>query len=271
MLRELFDRVIEIASAQLKPTGLTDVMINANGEVTDLDEYRPSPRVFAHSATMRSADSFVAYFNRNKECRSVIFADKEVKENCPEIRAIFDFMEPTTEPTEGNANSYANPKLGWKRNSATLKLRLDSDWQSLRDIAKNSLSQESFAEWLEDHRDNITGTNHAELIEIVERMKITSGVRFESKINRSTGETTFSYADEQIGAGTVTIPHSFKFIAPVYEHGAIEEIEVRIRYRLRDGALSFTLAPYRMDVAEDSAFRKIIGDIETGTGTNVFI
>ena len=158
---------------------------------------------------------------------------------------------------------------------ATLKLALSTEWMvwitAAADTKRQGLTQEEFAEFLEEHGINVRTPTAAELIELVTKMQITRNVNYKRSINLQDGRQQFTYMNEN-ESGETAFPARLELGIPVFKGGEHYKVTVLLRYRLQDGgSLRFGLIVHRMEEILRDAFQGDLKAIQEKTEVPVHI
>lgn len=222
-------------------------------ETLDLEKYMNTPRRAAGVATLRNPASFISYVNDYKQAECTqLFADDR------SVTAVF--------------NHHARHALdaGWSDWRAVLELKYTPAWTGWVGMAsKGWMDQASFAEHLEENYLDVVTPDGAALLEIVTNLKLASASVVESKLNPSTGAIRLRYEENFIpqgggDAGVLEIPSHIGLKLAVFDGGEVFDIEALLRYRVANGAVSFSVK-YRNDLQRkfDEAFEQMCSAIET--------
>lgn len=212
------------------------------------------PAVIA-SATLLEAESFCAYCQRYKTDGSIYFFNR--KRRC--FTAILN--------APANADS---PE--WGDHVATYPVSLTEEFQEWCELAKGSVGQAALAEFLEDHVAQIEKPDAGLFIDAVRTIQLHKGVTFDSVVRSNEG-LQISYREEirqtdQYGAPKdITIPERFLLRIPLFEGGQAVSLEVKLRYRLSDGDLTFTLKMVDLPSVIRNAELLLVSRVEATLGT----
>lgn len=245
-----------------------------------LRAYDTRPRRRAGLARLDDLASFEAHVKRHRAPNSALFASKDG----PALLAVFDYNDPGPEaPGETTA------RFGQHR--AEYRFPLSDEWKAWSARSLATLTQSAFAEFLEDRAVDViepkrASTSTSELCASLDLalaspariMELSRGlaVRVNSKIaaavNLASGEGQFTYAtehqDEQ--GASLKIPKGFLISLPVFEKDAPYQVLVRMRYRVKDGHVAWTLAPHDLPRILSHAFDLAAKNAAQSTGLPLF-
>jgi len=282
----------------------TEILLtpNANGGFTAqgvkdfLDPYRTKPERRTGTAKLTHLQSFIAHTNRFKDENSGLFAIDH--RDSPSIQCVLNYH------TKG---ADSPPRFGDHR--ATYNFPLSDEWKAWREVDGEAIEQRDFAEFLEDRildvmplpdfmtADRATGAKNknpeneadqrlkdlvekiggkpcgpAKLMELAKGLRIHDAQVVKEIVNTNTGEGQLKFESEHKdeSGSPINIPNLFLIAIPVFQHGELYRIAVRLRYRLRSGRISWSLTMHRPDLIQDSAFSEACERASTETGLPLF-
>jgi uncharacterized protein YfdQ (DUF2303 family) len=259
-----------------------DALLVPNGyEIRDMEPYlekfRSSPRRRKGIANLDTVESFIGHVMRFKDDHTAIFASK----TDTRFLAVLDYHEKRAEgkPRFGEHRTFYAP-------------RKSREWDVWVGKNRQGMSQSDFAEFLEDNLGDILssedgipenieilatqfGTDFASpsrLLELSRGMKVHSNDTVKQAVNLATGEVTVQYVTEHHDGGNkpLKVPGLFMIAVPVYEGGQLYQIAVRLRYRVKEGRITWFYELYRHDKVLDDAFEGVCGLVEGETSLPVF-
>lgn len=227
-----------------------------------LDAYRTAPERRKGTSKHTTVESLIAHANDYKDANSVIFVNEG--EN-PSITAIYNY------------NKKGGDYDGGQRfgdHKAVYAFPLSDAWKEWTDQSGEPLDQLAFANFIEDHildlmavpsdKDKTPGAENIRAI--AEKLGLTIAgpekiltlargisVHENSKAvqihNTTTGEMQVEFKSEHADAEgqRFTPPGLFLIGVPVFDKGAVYRIPVRLKYRLRGGAISWTFEVLKED------------------------
>ncbi len=174
---------------------------------------------------------------------------------------------------------------GFGDHRVVYKIPKSDEWKAWMDVAGVPMSQGVFAEFIEDHGLDIVGEPVESLPQRVQSFLVEQGLslatprqmvefsrglavhrnrKVDQKVNLSTGEVRFQTEDEDVTKdGTkLKIPGAFMIRIPVFLNGPTWLIPVRLRYRIKEGTINWSIAPYKADLVQKTAFDEIVDVIE---------
>lgn len=225
----------------------------------DLEKYFDSPfRKRANMAFVAVA-SFVEYVNDHKDDQATILTGS----------ADSGWIKATIDGDQRGVNNEVNG--GWKEHNAMLKLGDSPDWKRWEEAAGEWMTQEQLAEFLEEMDHTVVEPDGATLIELVEKLKITSDRRFESSVNRTSGKVSLTYVDDVSVKGEVKFPEKLSICVAPFAFADPVDMLVHLRYRLREGSVRFCLKMHRPDVVKREAFDAVCAIVKDAVGLSVLL
>ncbi len=210
------------------------------------------------AVSVKDVPSFLAYVEKFKGSGTALFADRDKGT----VIAHLDYHAGAEAPGE-------------RKHVATLNLGLSRQWKTWMTINRKRTEQSAFGEFLEDNLPDILEPDAAELLESARNLTLHKDVSFESRAKVADGSIRFAY-EEVVSQGkrengTIDVPERLKLSIPLFENGAAIDIEVRLRYKLEDGKLYFTVILDQAESALETAFAEILAQIEKGTGLKPYL
>lgn len=219
----------------------------------DTERYEATPSRKTGHATLTDDDSLVAYVKRHADDETTtLWGDLDRGS----IVAVF------------NDHNAATDDGGWGDHRATLKLRETEDWKHWLKNDGQLLSQDAFAEHIEDGVDAIREPAAATMLEIAQSFHAKSGASF-SGGRRLSGEVQFTY-EETVTAkagnkGSLEVPETFVLGLAPFEGNDPYAITARFRYRLVDGRLALGYRLIRPDKIRRAAFDDVAAAVNAAT------
>jgi uncharacterized protein YfdQ (DUF2303 family) len=224
------------------PTGVT---------AESLERFLPFPQRERGSVTFQKLGSLLDYAERHHEQgATAIFADADGHHVC----AVLNWHAPATD---------VSSTAGWGDHSLIYSMKFTREYQDWTGIAGRSLTQTQFAEFLEEHLDNIQKPEPAALLEAVSRLSGKRNISFESSKRLDNGDVSIEWKeDTQTSNGA--FPSRFMIQIPIYrgaEKATTFEINALLRYRINDGKLAFEVKLLHVDAIRDLAFDQVLSEI----------
>lgn len=265
--------------------GVADVLVVPSGKrIEDLrpiiDARLPAPRRRTGTARVTTLESFTALVRRFADEHSAIFAVDDRR--APRLIAVLDYHEQTAKGA---------PRFGTHR--VEYAFPLSDEWRAwLAFAARDQISQRDLAEFLEEHivdvrapeslgeattqlgaQLGITYAGPAALMALSRGLSIRVDQKVTQAINLSTGEASLGFEEthsSKDGTGPLKVPGGFALAIPVFRGGKKYVVAARLRYRLREGAVTWRVALHRVDAVFDDAFSGACADVLAQTEAPLF-
>jgi uncharacterized protein YfdQ (DUF2303 family) len=235
------------------------VLHPADWSVESLEQYLPAPTRRRGTVNFAAVESFCRYVAEFKiKFQARIFAEKRGN-GC--LRAILDFHDAKGEPS-------------WCEDIAVLTLAQSPEWKTWTGLAGKAMTQQQFAEFLEDNYQDIIEPAAADVLQSALTLEAKKTVHFKSGTRLDNGTHQFVYEesiDSNKGQGKVVIPSAFTLLLPVFEHTALVRLEARLRYKIQNEGLTFTYVLNTPHRVVDAAFEGLLAQVEEATGIKPYI
>ena len=283
------NHVKEIAQLALSTTGkiievsdgefTVEVYQAPNGSLASVkklvDEYREAPKRREGTARMQTLESFCDHVNRFKDGDSAVFANRDGKE----LFAVLDYHRST---------HAGQPRFGTHRTHYAFPL--SDEWLAWNAKRGAQMSPGDFAEFLEDRIVDVIDPEGAsdavkeygrsigchfasptKLLELSRGLSIRVGTQIKNAQNLASGETHLTFATEHTDerGAPIKVPGAFVIAIPVFRSSDRFEVGVRLRYRLREGAILWTYDLARLSTIFDTAFDDACNEVGAKTGLPV--
>ncbi len=233
------------------------------------DEWRTAPERKRGTAKVNTLESFTDLTNRHKTDDSVIFADTNWRQ--PSLMTIIDYHAKDAAGAAkicGHRIRYPFP--------------LTEEWAAWVALDGKPINQTQFAEFIEDHRADLTSPHEDEVtywqemlggkmaypneLQMLSRgLKINAETKASSVVTLASGEGEIAWEEthtaRNTAGGKIVVPSLFMLaVAPFYQ-GEKARIPVRLRYRMPQGggALTWSYHLYRPDIY---VTEQVIRDLE---------
>jgi len=211
--------------------------------VVDLERYLSVPVRKRGNANLMDLDSFTKYVLEHQSIQTRIYGTKG---NQPSFKAILD--------------DHAELP-GWRQHTASYKFPLSKQWLAWTGSNGKAMSQEEFAEFIENYALDIVNPATAEMIEIARTFQAKTSVDFAKATRLQNGQVQFKY-QENIDAkagenGQFEVPEKFTIAIQVFEGTDKFKIEARLRYRLKGPSLTLWYDLERPDLVIDTVTDEI--------------
>ena len=244
------ERLLELEPGTIYATADADGNLN----ITDTDEYGLGPRSQARAVTVLDPGSFLDYWHQwaTDSLQPEAWAD-------PNARTVTGILD--AETIDGS--------VGWASHRVVLKPEKTDDWVQWVDNSGRLMTQEAFAEWIEDHLLQIVEPAGGTMLEIAQSLQGKTGAEWKQSHRLSDGQIGMQYVETATARagqkGELVIPAEFHLALSPFKGCDPYKIRARFRYRLAPGG-EISLG-YKLDRAtdvEDAAWRDILDQLREG-------
>lgn len=241
--------IIEGVFSHHKDVTITDKYEAVVREKKQNDSGPGNPRAIV---TLHTPEAMKNFFHRFKESRTIILANAETKT----IATIIDFQE------ESKEERSVAEDTGWGQFRGVLALKTSrklKEWEK----ATEWMGQSEFANFLEDHLEDVRNPSGADMLSIATDLEANSTGSFKGKVNLQNGDVRLDYqSDTQT---SIELPKIIELGIPLFEHGDKYLLKARLRYRVGGGGVAFKLIFTNLIDAVDAEFERLTQAIEEST------
>lgn len=259
--------LVRTALAAAQPVELKERVVYAlrglDGQVQTFTgpDPRPAPDRKRGTARLLDADSFAAYFLKHHEDdQSEIYADPDPAR--PTIVGVLNGFGRRTDADVDEA-------LGFADHRVELVFRHTPAWTRWAAMNGKLINQVQFAQHLEDSLPDVVEPEGAQLLELAQSFQAHTKVAFESAHDLGSGQRQLVYREETTASagkkGDITIPREFVIGVAPYEGSPPYRLTARLRYQIREGALSIGYALDRPEDVLRAAFDDVLGRVQAET------
>lgn len=225
---------------------------------------RGGPKRATGTYTVRDVASFLTYYTKHAETQAETWVTSKG------ATAVLNAHEDATEGSPG-----------WEDHKLVLDLKHSPEWIKWIAISNRFMSQQDFAEFLEDCVGDVRSPDMATILEVASSLQATSKAEFKSAYRTHDGQQAFRY-EETIQAkagqkGELEIPQRITLALRVYEGQQPTDIVARFRYRITPSGLALGIVIDKVSEILEQAIADVKiaieegidrGDVYTGTGGN---
>ena len=173
---------------------------------------------------------------------------------------------------ERNPSTYAQ----WRDHTAHYTPPKSEEWRRWFGQNATPMKQAEFAVFLEDNMRDIATADGlptaAQMLKMALQFEAKQDMRLKSHIRLQSGGVEMNFVQDD-DTGTIEkmrIFERFRLGIPVFWNGAAYAIDARLRYRVRDGAVSFWFELIRPDRVLEDATRTLIDNLLLATEVPLF-
>lgn len=242
-----------------------------------VEEWRLHPERRKGTATVGDVASFCGLVNRQKIDSSVVFANSDWR--APSLTAVIDYHD-----------AAADGPAGWLQHRVHYAFPFSDEWTVW---AKNDgafMTQEDFAEFVEDRAPDMTTLTEAEsasfardlqvqrigtpseIFELARGLQVNVSSKIRNDVKLQSGEAKITFEEEHSGADgqPVKVPGAFALMIPLFYGQEPITVPVRLRYRMRGGAILWAYKLFRVDRTITEAVDHAKAEVRRETGLAVY-
>ena len=236
------------------PKGTTIMEIKS-----DLEAFLPAPRRTKATAAFTDPASFLEYIKRHATEATMVWCNFNPQTYSLGFTAVID--------------EHAKDTPGWRGHKATLTPDMSAEWKAWMGKNTVSMPQVTFAEWLQEHADDITSKEgdglptSLALLEMATNFVATEERQFKSVVKLQSGGVRMTYIADPDTNTTATMDAFDKFglAIPVFQGIKVaDRINARLKYRQNAGKVSFHYELIRADKVHESAAKDLIETVRDG-------
>lgn len=234
-------------------------------EKDDDSKLLANPRRKLAKVRLHDADSFIDYTKRHGSLTdSTIWCQADYKAGKVAFMTIV------------NDHGETEQSAAWRDHRAHFTPEFSEEWQRWVNRHKQPFSQAEFAAFIEDNLKDIVSADGsptgAMMLEMALTFEANQDMRFKSAIRLQNGgvQMNFVQDDDAQTLQKMQVFDRFSIGLPVFWNGDGYRIDARLRYRVRDGKLSFWFELIRQDKVLEAATQTLIQQIREKTGNPFF-
>lgn len=219
------------------------------------------PQAATGTVAVHSLNSLAEYLKKHSDAASAIFAGRE-------DRIVFGVVDwHDKDPVAGEIP-------GWARHRVDYKLRFTPEWEAWTGISGRAIQQAAFAEFIEENLPDIIAPDSATVLEVVSKLTGTRKIEFGSARNLGNGDVAIMWQETtDAGSGVnqeTKVPSELTLRLPVFvgaEKATTFDVKAFLRYRIKDGSLTFEVKLHRPEKAIDAAFDEVVSELRSALAT----
>jgi uncharacterized protein YfdQ (DUF2303 family) len=220
------------------------------------NEHTAKPERIKQRLTVLDPGSFNQYYTLFNDPNSRVFAD----ESTLKVLAVLDY----------HGAAEGGPR--WGSHRLTLTFRQSEEWKIWTGANNKKMTQQEFAEFLEQNSLDVTKPAPADMMEIASDLQATTAVEFGSGLRQQDGQVRFKYTEilnATVGSGQVIVPERFTISMPAFIGGDRVDMDALLRFRVNQGKLTFWYTLVRPEEVIRAAFITARGFIATTLGITI--
>ena len=208
------------------------------------NDHADRPERIKANVQVLDVPSFVHYYQTFGDEESGVFAD----EVGLRVTAVLDYHQNIPD---------ADGKARWGQHRVVLALRHSEEWLRWSGSNNKQMTQQQFAEFLEQNGMDITDPKPANIRDVAESLNATSEVEFGAGVRMNDGQVRFKYSETikaTVGAGQLAVPDRFTLTIPAFIGGERVDLGALLRFRVKEGKLTFWYTLVRPEEVVRKAF-----------------
>lgn len=245
---------------------ITRIALPPGWKLQELDdeEHGMTPRRKRARVRMQDAASFIDYVRRHGSLAySTVWCEADYAAGKVSFSAILNDHGEEEEPH-------------WRDHTAKYTPVFAQEWKNWTGKNKQTFSQADFAAFIEENLKDIASADNlpsgAQMLEMALSFEANQDMRFKSAIRLQNGGVQMSFVqdDDSQTLAKMQLFDRFAIGIPVFWSGDAYRVDARLRYRVRDGKLTFWFELIRPDKVLESATTTLIEQIRNTTGSPFF-
>jgi uncharacterized protein YfdQ (DUF2303 family) len=242
----------KLLNALRLPENAETITLPQGCQIVPRELFLPNPCVARGVIAMESLGSLIEYTHKHGDANTCIFASLEKMR----VESVIDWHK--------NEDFIS----GWGEHRAIYSLRLTKEWEDWNWISGKPLSQREFAEFIEEHLDEIAEPKAADVLTVATTLTGKRNVKFTNVTNLSNGDQSLQWEEstDAKGAGDTRVPTRITLAVPVFRGAEDEtrfEVQAIFRYRIAEGKLSFEIRLLHAERVLDMAFKQTVNALKT--------
>lgn len=218
------------------------VVVPVGATLSDVSQLRNHPRRVKGVVNVWDAQSLAHYLHKYG-------IDEE---------SVLYVSTPAERTMVGVIDHHSGIDPAWGQHKVQYKAKLSASFQAWYGLSGEPMTQESLAEFLEDHLVDIVTPSGMDLLEIVKTLQINSSAVFRRATRLTDGRTQILYSEDgeaKAGqSGEMTVPKEITIRVQPFEAGPQFDITVKLRYRQEKDELRWILVFTAIDKLLDEAW-----------------
>ncbi|KIP12914.1 hypothetical protein KY49_685 [Burkholderia sp. MSHR3999] len=227
----------------------------------------PAPLRKLATVRVRDADSFIEYVKRHGSLTdSTVWCQADYTKGQVAFVSII------------NDHGEDPDKAAWRDHRAHFSPEFSEEWRRWIGKNKQSFTQAEFAAFIEENLKDVANPDGsgfpagADMLAMALQFEATQDMRFKSAIRLQNGGVNMSFVqdDDDQTLQKMQMFERFAIGIPVFWNGDAYQVDARLRYRVRDGKLTFHYELIRHDKVLEAASNTVIATIKEKTGNPFF-
>lgn len=238
------------------------VLLPEGWKLEDLSKRLPAPFRPEGKAKLDDTASFCAYVNAIASDKTNIYCKADYEQGPVVFTAVF------------NDHTKASP--GWRDYGAVYTMPPSIEWKRWAGKNRFQFTQEDFALFLEDNMRDVASVegmpSGGDMLSMALALEVNQDARLKSSVRLQSGGVELVYVDQENDETLkkMKIFDRFAIGIPPFWNGPAYRIDARLRYRAKDGRVTFWYELIRTDLVVSDAVKDAIKVVTTTTGKPVW-
>lgn len=225
-------------------------------QAIDQEKLLPHPRHTVAAAALSDCESFLAYVDKYKQERSVVWCDFDPQTYTLRFTAVIDEHAPNA--------------AGWRNHRAVYQPAMSAEWNTWTRNNQQPKEQVEFAEFIERNEPDVAAfegyPTSLEMLRMATEFEANSDKRIKSVVRLQGGGVRMDYVDDDNEAtlAQMKVFEKFQIGIPVFWAGPGYRIDARLKYRHGSGKVKFWYELIRPDRVHEAAAKELILRVRDG-------
>jgi len=167
-------------------------------------------------------------------CQAPGFIDYVNTHGRKDATEIYADLDTLTVKAVLNGHNRIKDLPGYGNHRACLSLKETDEWKTWKRADRSWTTQENFAHFLDENRQDVSMPPSADLLEAVQNLTIHASALFQSRVKVSQGFATFNYTEEQGPAQSMAIPETLSLLIKPFHGAELQIIDASIRWKFQN-------------------------------------
>lgn len=247
--------------AELLPGSIYAFKLKDNVKLVDLyDRNLDRPRRKLGRIVVEDAASFMHYYRKHADPNSEVYVDVDAGR----VTAILDAHQET------DTDESRDESARWGEHELVLLMHQTDAWKRWTSIDRKMLTQQAFADFIDDNRVNIVKPSAAAMLELVQDFQTQTKVTFNSATVLGNGNRRLVFTEETAaGAGAkgqIEVPSVLEIGLAPFEDSQPDVVKARFRYRISGGDLLMGIWLDNADDVRRDAVKTVVTSLQKELG-----
>lgn len=158
-------------------------------------------------------------------------------------------------------------EIGNSQHTANFAINTTPEWRAWSAISGRPMHQRSFAEFIEEHLDEIASPPAADVLTVANTLRGKRNIEWSNVADLANGDKSLVWEEKSDAksAGDIRVPSKITLRIPIYQ-GAEEETTYEVtalfRYRIADGKLTYEVKLLKTERLLKLAFERIVEQLQ---------